>query len=116
MSVHEPQHVADPSAVSSWSHHLPDDFLLCRDLGHLWRPFTARYNPEVHAYERTMRCGRCKTDREQTLSLRGEVLRGHYTYTEGYQAPAGQGRLTGDARGALRIESVTRLIGHDEGN
>lgn len=105
---------ADPQEISRWSRGLPDDFLLCRDLGHLWRPYTARFNPEENCYDRTMRCGRCHTERRQTLSLRGEVLSGHYDYAEGYTAPKGQGRLTGNARGALRIESVVRLIGHDE--
>lgn len=101
--------------VQAWSHTLSNDFLLCRDLGHLWRPATARFNPAENTYDRTMRCGRCHTERTQSLNMRGVVVAGKYAYTEGYTAPKGQGRLTGEARGALRIESVLRLIGQDEG-
>ena len=105
---------ADPAAVGRWAHQLVDEFLLCRDIGHLWRPFTARYDQQHNAYDRTLRCARCTTERRQSLSLSGEVLSGSYVYAEGYVAPAGQGRLSGNARGALRIESVLRLIGRDE--
>jgi hypothetical protein len=106
---------ADVSAVSRWSQTLPDEYLLCRDIGHLWRPLTARFNPEENTYLRTMRCGRCRTERHQTLSLAGMVLAGHYDYADDYLAPQGQGRLTGQARGSLRLESVIRTISHDEG-
>jgi hypothetical protein len=104
---------ADPRAVASWSHDLPDEFLLCRDIGHQWRPFTARYLPQRNVYERTLRCGRCTTTRRQTVSLSGEISSGGYEYADGYVAPAGQGRLTGRARGALRLESIGRLIGRE---
>jgi len=69
--------------------------------------------PDEDAYERTMRCGRCHTERDQVLSRSGEILAGHYTYPEGYTVPAGTGFLSSGARGSLRIESVTRLIAHD---
>lgn len=87
---------------------------MCRDLGHQWRPATARWDAEERCYERSMRCGRCRTVREQTLSAYGEVLAGHYEYVDGYAAPPGVGRLSGMARAGLRLESVTRAIGRAE--
>ena len=105
--------LADPRTVAKWSHDLPDEFLLCRDIGHQWRPYTARYVPADNAYERTIRCGRCTTERHQSISLQGEITSGGYHYADGYVAPRGQGRLTGRARGALRLESVARLIGKE---
>ena len=111
--VTQPGSQADPRSVAKWSHELPDEFLLCRDIGHLWRPFTARFLAQRNVYERTLRCARCTTERRQTVSLSGDIASGGYVYAEGYVAPAGQGRLTGRARGALRLESIHRLIGED---
>ena len=104
---------ASASEVARWSHGLNDEFLLCRDIGHQCRAYTARYVPEENCYTRTMRCGRCTTERHQSISTAGVVLSGGYSYAEGYVAPKGQGRLSGNARGALRIESIMRLIGSE---
>lgn len=105
---------ADPEGVASWSAELPDSFIMCRDFGHTWRPFKARYNPEEQGYDRVLRCGRCRTERSQTISGAGLVLYGQYDYPDGYTAPAGTGRLDSEARGALRLESTLRLISKDE--
>lgn len=102
--------------VESWKQGLPEEFLSCRDYGHLWRPLTARYVPDGGgAYERTMRCGRCQAERTQTLSGSGSILGGGYDYPEGYVAPSGVGRLGTEARDSLRLESVLRLLSMDEG-
>jgi hypothetical protein len=93
---------------------LSDAYIMCRDMGHTWRPFRARFDPEVNGYQRVLRCGRCKTEREQTISASGLILSGHYNYPDGYSLPAGTGRLTGEGRGALRLESTLRLISKDE--
>ena len=99
--------------LDDWTDELDDRYLLCRDIGHTWRPFRAQIADS--AYWRVMRCGRCKTEREQTLSMSGEILAGHYNYPEGYLTPAGTGRLYGHHRAHLRLESVLRLIGKDDG-
>jgi hypothetical protein len=98
--------------LHTWGSGLPDEFLLCRDIGHTWRPFRATINPDG-TYYCVMRCGRCRTERHRTLSHRGAILTNHYDYAEGYLAPAGTERMTTAGRDVLRLESVTRLLGHD---
>ena len=104
------QTTADPDVIAAWSGNLSDAFIQCRDMGHTWRPYTARYDDEMNAYTRVLRCGRCHTRRVQSISLNGAILTGGYVYPDGYQAPPGQGRIDGDGRGALRLESTLRLV------
>lgn len=99
--------------LAGWARDLPDDFLQCRDIGHTWRPAGARITSES-TYERSMRCGRCKAERMQTLSATGAILGGGYHYEDGYLAPRNSGRMTTDRRDGLRLESVLRVLGHDE--
>ena len=100
--------------MQQWSAGLPDSYLLCRDMGHLWRPFRAWWSDQDREYKRVLRCGRCKTERHQAISAAGIVNENHYVYAEGYVAPAGTGRMDPEGRGTLRLESVLRLIGKDE--
>lgn len=92
-----------------WASELPDEFLLCRDLGHTWQPYTASRADDGH-YERVMRCVRCDTKRKQTLSASGVILTGGYDYPDGYTAPPGSGHMTADGRAGLRLVSVLRLL------
>jgi len=96
--------------VGTWARELTDAALLCRDVGHYWRPFTASWERESRSYYRVLRCGRCKTERHQLLDSRGHPVKGHYVYPDRYLAPPGTGRLVGDERDALRLESVVRLM------
>lgn len=97
--------------VGTWARELSDAALLCRDVGHYWRPFTASFDKASRSYDRVLRCGRCKTERHQLLDSSGHPVKGHYVYPEGYLAPVGTGRLIGGERDTLRLESVVRLIG-----
>lgn len=106
---------ATAGEIAAWRAGLPEDYLLCRDLGHLWRPLSARWSTEENGYHRVMRCGRCRTERAQVLSPAGHVLSGSYDYAAGYSAPAGTGRMGTEARDSIRLESVMRLLGRDEG-
>lgn len=105
---------ADPKAVRAWAEDLPDAFIMCRDMGHTWRPYRASWNPQERGYDRVLRCGRCKTERKQLISESGLIERGSYDYPDGYSAPAGTGHIDGNGRGALRLESTLRLISKDE--
>lgn len=93
-----------------WAESLPDDFLLCRDVGHVWKAHTARWISEDGTFERTLRCGRCHALRDQILSASGHPLRHSYRYPEGYLAPRGTGHLDGADRDSLRLVSVTRFL------
>lgn len=99
----------DPESAR-WAESLSDDFLICRDLGHVWRPHTAAWNAKLRVYDRTLRCGRCHALRHQTLSQTGHSLSVHYSYPTGYLAPAGTGALGGSDRDTLRLVSVTRFL------
>lgn len=107
--------VNEGAQIAAWSAELPDAYLLCRDMGHLWRPYRATYVSEDQCYRRVLRCGRCRTERLQDIGLDGVILSGTYAYADGYVAPPGTGRLDTQARGSLRLESTLRLIGKDDG-
>lgn len=101
---------ANPREVAAWADELPDKFLTCRDMGHQWRPHSARWDSKERAYVRVLRCGRCKTDRVQVIDAYGGIVSGSYDYPDGYTAPSGTGRINGDGRSALRLTSTLRLV------
>lgn len=101
---------AEQSEVAEFAASLSEKFLLCREMGHNWRPWAAQWVPEDQYFERILRCTRCRTQRHQALSNTGAVLTSNYEYAEGYQNK-GFGRITGEGRDRLRLESVTRAIG-----
>lgn len=99
---------ADRHDVEDFAATLSVSHLHCREMGHTWRPWVARYDAEHHAYERALRCTRCKTERWQTLGLSGAVLGSVYKYPDGYTCELG--RIVGEGRDALRLESMTRAL------
>ena len=102
---------ADVHEVAEFASTLTIAYLLCRELGHNWRPWTAR---SINGgYERALRCTRCHTERWEVLSSTGAKIKGHYVYPEDY-LHAGLGRIVGDGRDALRLESLTRAITDSE--
>lgn len=96
--------------AASWSRGLSEEFILCRDYGHSWRPVAVRFDIDEQAWRRRRRCARCGTERAELVSQRGEMLGASYVYPQGYQRPAGSGYLDGDARAQLRLESTMRLV------
>lgn len=103
------QRFADESEVADFVATLNDSYLLCREVGHTWRPHFARLDDERQGFVRTLRCTRCKTLRHQLLSYSGAVLTSHYEYPDGYQHK-GFGRIVGHGRDTMRLESIMRLI------
>lgn len=93
-------------------HELRTDYLQCRDFGHSWRPYTARWDARENAYRTELRCSRCKTIRVRWIGPRGQQLDSRYDYSDGYLVK-GIGRLTGSDRDALRLESVLRVLPED---
>jgi hypothetical protein len=98
--------------IGEWAHELRTDFLQCRDFGHSWRPYTARWDSGQRAYESQLRCSRCRTIRTRWIGARGEQLGAHYDYADGYTVK-GVGRLTGTDRDALRLQSILRVLPED---
>ena len=86
----------------------PDKYLLCRDMGHSWKPQSAVWLEDGNI-ERTITCSRCNTLRRQYLDANGYILVGYYSYADGYQI-AGIGRMDTDARAGLRKASLSRLM------
>lgn len=106
----EPPARADRSDAEQFARELPAEFIGCRARQHLWEPATATWDREARAYDIGERCARCASTRRQLISQRGEVLRSVIDYAEGYLAK-GIGRIVGDAKDAVRLEMVTRMVG-----
>jgi hypothetical protein len=99
---------ADTGEVEAFAAELPEKFLHCREMNHNWRPFDVGPHKDG-GYERTLRCVRCKTRKVQHLDRYGMLIGGtRYEYPEGYQAE-NLGRIVGEGRGALRLESIKRI-------
>lgn len=104
-----PDQYADPAAVERFAAGLPDAYLACRDLTHSWRPFNAAKEPNG-LWIRVLRCSVCKARKTQHLDSRGNVIgKSSPVYPDGYLAK-GLGRIAGEGRGALRLESLNRLV------
>lgn len=99
---------ADPDEVAAFAEGLPEGFLYCRELGHNWRPHTAGKYKDG-GFERTLKCPRCRTEKHQEITSWGVILRVHYTHPDGY-LHKGMGRIVGDGRGMMRLESIKRTM------
>jgi hypothetical protein len=61
-----------------------DDFLLCRNIGHLWHPVGFFRAPDGVVCRR-LECARCESKRtDYWVKDTGERLQGRYTYADGY--------------------------------
>lgn len=109
MPTSTPDGYADADEVASYAHELRTSYLLCRELQHNWKPWSASWDDEHHNYVRRIRCTRCHTVKHQRVSRTGGVLASHYEYPDGY-LHARLGRIVGDARDTLRLESLMRSI------
>lgn len=98
---------ADPEDVRDFAAGLTQNQLECRDVGHIWKHWTAAWSGHEGCFHRVLRCSRCRTEREQRLSDKGVVLSNSYHYADGY-THAGLGRIAGDAKDLLRLASVTK--------
>jgi hypothetical protein len=53
-----PEPEPEPFIVAAWAANLRQAFLLCRELGHTWRPLTASWSAPDEAFTRILRCTR----------------------------------------------------------
>lgn len=101
----------DPNLdVESVIADMPDNFIQCRDFNHSWRSHNANYDAGSQSYDVTLKCTRCKAERIRTIDSHGGLVSSHYDYKDGYLIK-GMGRLTGNDRNALRLNSVLRVLG-----
>ena len=99
--------------VGVWARGLTQTYRQCRDFGHAWAAYTARWDKEVKAFHRVLRCARCETERSQWVSQTGSLGSNSYYYPDGYSAPKGVGRLTADERAEIRLMGIlTAERGH----
>lgn len=99
MATEKPQHTIDD---------IPDEFLLCRDLGHAWAPHDVRISRKYGEIHRILQCRSCPTQRTQILSLDGEIKRSRYEYPEGYVL-VGVGHLSVADRAHVRVMSTGHM-------
>jgi len=104
---------AEPVTADVFAARLSDTALHCRELGHTWRPMTARWEAESRSFHRRLRCSKCRTERVQLLSARGHVVSNHYVYPDGYLAKNVEGGLSG-RRDVYRLEAVIRQLDESE--
>lgn len=100
---------ADDVSVETFAASLPSRYLDCRELGHLWKPWRAQWDAAAHAYDRELRCSRCKTLRHQLINEHGHVLSNNYKYSDGYQAKHVRDAIRA-SRDVFRLESLTRYL------
>jgi hypothetical protein len=84
----------------------------CRDFGHSWRPYTARWIAQYNQYESQLICQRCNTIRTRFLSRTGEQVSSGYDYADGYLIK-GLGRLSGHDRDEIRLASILAVLVED---
>lgn len=87
---------------------IPEEFLLCRDLGHSWRPFDVKVSRKYGEIHRILQCRSCPTQRTQILELDGTIKRSRYTYPDEYVLP-GIGRMSSADRAQVRVMSTGHM-------
>lgn len=102
----------EPIAVDTFAAGLSNSFLACRELGHMWKPWRAEWSGELRAYERELRCSRCKTFRRQLVNDQGHVLSNNYRYADGYQAKNVE-NVVRVSRDVFRLEALTRYLSNE---
>jgi len=99
---------AELDDVKDFASSLPERYLYCREMGHNWKPFSAGRFKDG-GFERILRCVRCRTKRYQGIDHRGIITASRYEHPEGYLTE-GLGRIVGEGRGVLRLESIRRIV------
>jgi hypothetical protein len=91
---------------------IPDQYLMCRDLGHNWLPHDVKVSRKAGEIHRILRCANCPTRRVQVLTLDGYRVRSRYEYPEQQDSEAipyvlkGMGHLSVDDLAAIRVQDI----------
>lgn len=89
---------------------MPDELLLCWDIGHDWPRYRVPAKPIRGGWERIYICGRCELHRIQEINKRGYIIRTRYSHRDPEARLIGHGHITGDTRAIMRMVSVNRSI------
>lgn len=103
-----------PAKLEDFIGRMSAGFLDCRDMGHTWRPWGARWHGDAAGFERVLRCGRCKTERVQIVTRFGSVISNRYRYPEGYVTPKLDEEHPRITRDQFRLESIARFVRESE--
>jgi hypothetical protein len=97
-----------PPNIKDVIRKMPEEFLMCRSLGHQWNPYTV-YKRGAE-YESVLQCGRCHGQRHIFIGINtGKIAKGgYYTYEPGYLV-SGWGHMSADERAAIRLAAITLL-------
>lgn len=87
---------------------IPEEFLLCRDLGHAWAPHDVKISRKYGEIHRVLQCRSCPTQRTQILEMDGSIKRSRYEYPEGYVL-SGVGHLSIADRASIRVASTNHM-------
>jgi hypothetical protein len=102
--------LASAQDVAELAQDWTDEILECRTYGHKWTPHRAQHVKQYRYFYVIQLCPRCLTTRHMEISeAGGEVFDTWYEYPDGYLTK-GLGRITGDARGQLRLATVLRTF------
>ena len=94
---------------------ISDEYLLCRDLGHSWRPHDVKISRKYGEIHRILQCRSCPTQRVQILDMNGYRMRSKYVYPEDQDKEAapyklkGVGHLSVDDRAHVRVMSTNHI-------
>lgn len=97
-------------SAREYAQRVPEKYLECRvRLRHAWRPRSA--TPHTWGFEIVERCTDCGSTCEYSINQRGLLVTTRkINYSEGYQNTKGEGRIVGEALGAVRLEWITRKM------
>lgn len=97
--------------AAEYASRVPAKYLECRvRRRHSWRPRNVTTDDQGYM-DISERCTDCRSTCFYTLSARGVVVTTRkITHSDGYLNTKGEGRITGDAMGALRLEWIVRKL------
>jgi len=96
-------------SVEEFAENLPDRYLNCRELGHVWKSWTVEFDESSHSYLRQLRCSGCKSLRKQLLDRHAGVIKNSYDYSPGYLAKNVEKGVSLH-RSAFRLEAIVRTL------
>ncbi len=95
---------APAEAVEDYVAEVSGQVLACRDQKHKWKLYDIEGDRDT-GFVRIFRCA-CKAMLRQTLDPQGYVVHRQTKYPQGYQMPAGTGRLSREGNAIIRLASA----------